>query len=82
MTHTLLAFYLFKNPDVFYMRLKAVENTSIIALMIYVLLSLIGGWILYTCIEAPFLKFRDKDGKAKLTEQAITTNKLPEYLLN
>jgi peptidoglycan/LPS O-acetylase OafA/YrhL len=52
---------------------SAFAKASIISLMIEVLFSLIGGWLLYTCIEAPFLKFRDKRGKAKPTDLIFTS---------
>ncbi|MDP3560841.1 MAG: acyltransferase [Legionellaceae bacterium] len=46
----------------------AITEASTIALVVEILFSLISGWLLYTCIEAPFLKLRDKPRKAKSTE--------------
>lgn len=46
----------------------AVEKPSTIALVMEISLSLLGGWLLYTCIEAPFLKLRDKSTQVKMTD--------------
>ena len=46
----------------------AIEKPSTIALVTEISLSLLGGWLLYTCIEAPFLKLRDKSTQVKMTD--------------
>ena len=52
----------------------SIEKSSTTALMIEILLSLIGGWLLYTCVESQFLKMRDKPRKFKPTILTFTSN--------
>lgn len=48
-----------------------ISKGSIITAAICALVSLAGGWLLYTCVETPFLKLRDKIGKVRSTASAI-----------
>ena len=52
----------------------SLANSSTVSLMFEIVFSLIGGWLLYTCVESQFLKMRDKPIKFKLTDQAFTNN--------
>lgn len=51
-THSVLAYW-------------SIGEFSIITIIIEVLISLTAGWLLYTCIETPFLKLRDKITKVR-----------------
>ncbi len=42
-----------------------ISSASISAAIICALISLVGGWLLYTLVETPFLKLRDKIGKIR-----------------
>lgn len=43
----------------------SIGELNIITIVIETLISLAAGWLLYTCIETPFLKLRDKIAKIK-----------------
>lgn len=47
------------------------ELNNILMLAIDVFISLIGGWLLYICIESPFLKLRDRFGTTKIASSLI-----------
>lgn len=47
------------------------ELNNIAMFSIDVFISLIGGWLLYICIESPFLKLRDRFGTTKIASALI-----------
>lgn len=49
-----------------------IAKSNLLILMSAILFSLIGGWLLYTFVETPFLRFRDKFTKSKLVDQPYT----------
>lgn len=49
----------------------SISKLSMVALGIIILISLIAGWLLYTFIETPFLKLREKFSKIKVTSTDI-----------
>ena len=51
-----------------------IGESSMVTVMVEIILSLVGGWILYTCIETPFLKLRDKLEQAKSTDLILGGN--------
>ena len=52
----------------------SIEKSSVVALIMAILFSLLGGWLLYACIEAPCLKFRDKHKGTKLADSIFNKN--------
>jgi peptidoglycan/LPS O-acetylase OafA/YrhL len=46
-----------------------IAKSNLLILISIILFSLIGGWLLYTFVETPFLRFRDKFTKSKLVDQ-------------
>ena len=51
-----------------------VDASSLASISIIILASIVAGWLLYICIELPFLKLRDKIGKVNRTSQIINVN--------
>lgn len=51
---------------------SAIVKSNILILLLVILFSLIGGWLLYICVETPFLKLRDKFGKSKPADLIFT----------
>lgn len=51
---------------------SAIAKSPTLTLLLVILFSLIGGWLLYTFVETPFLKLRDKLGKSKSAELIFT----------
>lgn len=45
-----------------------IAKSNILMLLLVIFFSLLGGWILYTFVENPFLKLRDQYGKSKLED--------------
>ena len=48
-------------------------KSDIFILLLVILFSLFGGWLLYTCVETPFLRLRDKFGKSKPADLIFTS---------
>ncbi len=51
-----------------------VDASSLVAILTISLASIFGGWLLYICVETPFLKLREKIGKVNLNSQIINVN--------
>ena len=70
------AIYLTHKPIIHITQLLLSDSTiaksNIFILLLVIFFSLIGGWLLYTCVETPFLKLRDKLGKSKPTDPIFT----------
>jgi peptidoglycan/LPS O-acetylase OafA/YrhL len=47
-----------------------ITHSSLTAL-VTISASILGGWILYLCVEVPFLKFRDRTAKTRLVPSVI-----------
>ncbi len=52
----------------------SIEKSSVVALIMAILFSLLGGWLLYACIEVPCLKFRDKFKKSNAVNFIFKNN--------
>lgn len=52
-----------------------VNASSLFAILTITLASILAGWLLYTCIETPFLKLREKIGRVSLDSKIIDSNK-------
>ena len=57
-----------------------VVPTSFISVLVITLVTVISGWLLYICIEAPFLKLRDKIGNISHNHQIINVNSVGEVV--
>lgn len=51
-----------------------VVPTSFISVLIITLVTVVSGWLVYVCIEAPFLKLRDKVGNISYNDQIMNVN--------
>ncbi len=51
---------------------SAIAKSNILILLLVIVFSLIGGWLLYICVETPFLKLRDQFGKLKSAAPIFT----------
>lgn len=51
-----------------------IDASSYVAILTVILTSILAGWSLYTCIEAPFLKLRDKVEKVNPNRQITNVN--------